>query len=148
MLSVYAMQWMALSATTGSGSYAAMNDSSSMAVFTFNAMVDGFASQFDDQIGKRLYAWNKARFPGMTARPKIKFTHVEKDTAIMEVAQFVSALANVMPLGDEDWKAIREKVAFLPKTLPEAAAQTVENKAQAIFDEIAAAREMVQNGRR
>lgn len=146
-LSCYAMGFMAMSLTSGAGSFAAMNDSSSMAVFTFNAMLDGFAQQYDAQIGKRLYEWNKARFPNLTKRPRLKFSHIEKDTAIAEVSQFVSAMANVMPMGDEDWKAIREKIGFLPKTLPEQTAPTAESKAQSIYDEIVAARQQVQNGR-
>lgn len=145
-LSCFAMQWMALSATTGAGSFAAMTDSSSMAVFTFNAMLDSFAAQYDQQVGKKLYEWNKAQFPGLTKRPRLYFTHIEKDTAISEVAQFLSAINGIIPLGDDDYKAIREKVQFLPKTLPETTEPTPEETAQRTFDTIRAAREQVQNG--
>lgn len=146
-LSCYMMGFMAMSLTSGAGSFAAMNDSSSMAVFTFNAMLDGFGAQYDAQIGKRLYQWNKASFPNLTKRPRLYFTHIEKDTAISEVAQLIGALSNIMPMGDEDWKAIREKVGFLPKTLPEKAEPTPEQTAQQAFDTIRAARQQVQNGR-
>jgi len=118
-LSCYTMQWIALSATTGAGSYAAMNDSSSMGVFTFNSMLDGFAAQLDAQVGKRLYNWNKSAFPNMTARPKLTLTHIEKETALAEMSAFVSAMRDVLPLGDDDIKEIRERVPFLSNSAPD-----------------------------
>lgn len=138
-LSCYTMQWIALSATTGAGSFAAMNDSSNMGVFTFNAMLDGFAAQLDAQVGKRLYEWNKAAFPNLTKRPTLSFTHVEKEAALGELSAFLSQIKDVLPLGDDDLKAIRERVSFLPKSLPEteqepAEDQTPEQKAQASAD--------------
>jgi hypothetical protein len=145
-LSCYMMGFMAMSLTSGAGSFAAMNDSSSMAVFTFNAMLDGFAQQYDDQIGKRLYQWNKAAFPNLTKRPRLVFTHIEKDAALSEMAQFLSVLNGILPLGDDDLIAIRERSGFLPKTLPEAAQPTAEETAQTVFDTIRTARTQVQNG--
>jgi hypothetical protein len=115
-LSCYTMQWIALSATTGSGSYAAMTDSSSMGVFTFNSMLDGFASQLDAQVGKRLYEWNKASFPNLTKRPTLAFTHIDKEIALNELSQFVSQISSVIKLGPDDIKAIREHIPFLPDT--------------------------------
>jgi hypothetical protein len=118
-LSCFTMQWMALSATTGAGSFAAMQDSSNMGVFTFNAMLDGFASQLDAQVGKRLYEWNKMSFKGLTKRPKIVFTHIEKEAQLSELSQFISSMNGFMPMGEKDWKAIRKRVNFLPKDIPE-----------------------------
>lgn len=114
-LSCYTMQWIALSATTGAGSYAAMTDSSTMGVFTFNSMLDGFATQFDAQVGKQLYEWNKAAFPNLTKRPEIHFTHIEKELALGELSAFIVAMADILKLGPDDIKAIRERVPFLPK---------------------------------
>lgn len=119
-LSCFTMQWMALSATTGAGSYAAMQDSSSMGVFTFNAMLDGFAAQLDAQVGKKLYEWNKTSFPNLTTRPVLSFSHIEKETALSEMSQFMTAMKDILPIGEEDLKAIRSKVSFLPNSLPEA----------------------------
>jgi len=130
-LSCYTMQWIALSATTGSGSYAAMTDSSSMGVFTFNSMLDGFASQLDAQVGKRLYEWNKASFPKMTKRPTLAFTHIDKDMALGELADFLTRMRDILQLGPDDIKAIRDRVPFLPKEASvDQAEQTPEQTAQ------------------
>jgi hypothetical protein len=157
-LSCYTMQWIALSATTGSGSYAAMTDSSSMGVFTFNAMLDGFASQLDDQVGRRLYEWNKPAFPNLTARPKLSFTHIDKEMALGELAQFITQMKDVLQLGPDDIKAIRERVPFLPndvsqdtsapdETTPEQAAQITADTLQAAMNIYRANRaEMAANG--
>ena len=118
-LSVYMMQFMALNTLTSSGSFAAADDSSSMGVFTFNAMLDGFASQYDQQIGKRLYEWNKSAFPNLTKRPKIKFSHIEKNVALGELGAFLSQMNGILPLGEDDMKAIRKRSGFLSQALPE-----------------------------
>jgi hypothetical protein len=116
-LMVCNMQWMALSSVSGFGSNAAMTDSSGMAVMTYNAMMDGFASQFDAQVGKRLFQWNQ--FPGMTRRPRAVIPHIEKVISLGELGSILAPLSAVMPLGDEDYIAIRRKTGFLPETLPE-----------------------------
>lgn len=118
-LSVYMMQFIALNTMTNSGSFAAADDSSSMGVFTFNSMLDGFAAQYDQQVGKRLYEWNKASFPKLTKRPKIKFSHIEKGVALGEMGAFLQQMNGILPLGDDDLKAIRKRSGFLPTTLPE-----------------------------
>jgi hypothetical protein len=115
-LMVCNMQWMALSSVSGSGSYAAMNDSSSMAVMTYNAMMDGFAAQFDAQVGRRLFRWNQ--FPGMTRRPRAVIPHIEKVISLTELAAILRPLAETIPLGKEDQIAIRRKSNLLPVTLP------------------------------
>lgn len=116
-LQVFLTQWIAIASTAGTGAYSAMSDASSMFITTFNAMLDGFANQMDAQIGKRLFTWNN--FPGMTKRPKLIITGIDKTIALGELGSIITALKGVMPLGDEDFIAIRKKTAFLPETLPE-----------------------------
>jgi len=116
-LSAFLMQWIALSATTGSGSYAAMDESSNMGVLTFNAMLDGFAKQVDDQVGKRLWNWNKDAFPGVTKRPKIKFTHLSKDADLGVIGSFISQLGDTLRLTDSDIKSVRAMTGFLGEQL-------------------------------
>lgn len=116
--SVYMMQFVALNTLTGTGALASATDSSDISVFTFNAMMDGFAAQLDDQIGRRLYEWNKDSFPNLTKRPKIRITHIDKAIVLSEMGGFLSQLNGILPLGDEDYKAIREKSQFLSKSLP------------------------------
>lgn len=118
MLSVYMMQTIALNTMTNTGAQASQVDSTQLAVFTFNAMLDGFAQQYDDQIGKRLYLWNKDAFPGLTKRPRIKFRHVENNIALAALGSFIQTVDGVLPLGDEDYKAIRMRSGFLPENNP------------------------------
>jgi hypothetical protein len=121
---------MALNTLTGSGSLAAADDSSSMGVFTFNAMMDGFAAQYDQQIGKRLWDWNKASFPNATKRPVIKFSHIDKSVALGEMGSFLQQMNGIMPLGDEDLKTIRKRSGFLPANLPDASDPNIAAKAE------------------
>jgi hypothetical protein len=119
MLAVYMMQTIALNTLTNTGAQASQVDSTQLAVFTFNAMLDGFAQQYDDQIGKRMYAWNKDSFPGITTRPKIKFSHVKNNIALAALGSFLQTIEGVLPLGDEDYHAIRVESQFLPENNPE-----------------------------
>ena len=120
-LSLLGMQWVALSATTGAGSYASMSDSSGMAVLLFNSMAQGCIDQADRQIGKRLFDFpvNKQAFPGMTRRPVMKVSQIEKGIDLGNLAQFLAAFGALLPLGDDDIIAVREASGILPETLPE-----------------------------
>ena len=139
------MQWMALNTLTGSGSLAAADDSSSMGVFTFNAMMDGFAAQYDQQIGRRLWEWNKASFPNATKRPTIKFSHIDKSVALGEMGSFIQQMNSVMPIGDEDLKAIRKRSGFLPANLPEVTPeQQAVKDAQALDKQATQTKEIIQ----
>ena len=119
ILAVYMMQFIAYNIFTRTGALSSATDSSQIAVFTFNAMLDGFAAQLDAQIGRRLFQANKDSFPGLERRPKIRFKHVEKNVALSEMGVFFAQLNGILPLGDEDYRAIRERSGFLPKNLPE-----------------------------
>jgi hypothetical protein len=118
MLSVFMMQTIALNTLTNTGALASQVDTSDMAVFTFNSMVDGLAAQYDEQIGKRLYRWNKDNFPNLTKRPKIKFSHVERNLALASMGSFLQQLNGIVPMGEEDQIAIRKKSGFLPENNP------------------------------
>src|SRR6478752_379859 len=118
MLSVYMMQFIALNTMTNTGAQASQVDSTNMGIFTFNSMLDGFAKQYDDQIGKRLYKWNKNSFPGLTARPKITFSHVKNNLAMQELGGFLTALNGIIPLGPDDIKAIRKESGWMPENGP------------------------------
>lgn len=119
-LALLNMQWAALGTLSPYGSYSANADASTFFVSWFNATVAGLVGQADQQIGKRLFDYpvNKAAFPGMTRRPVLKATTVQKDIALAEMGQFMSAVQAIMPLGEEDFLAIRRKSEFLPEILP------------------------------
>jgi len=119
-LTIYNMQWVALSATSGSGSYSAMSDSSSMYIQGWNGMLDGFADQINSQLIKRLFAFpvNKNAFPNMTRLPRLEFEPIEKTLSLADLSNFVSGISSTVPLGEDDFIAIREKSGFLPTSLP------------------------------
>jgi hypothetical protein len=117
VLSIYTMQWIALNTMTSTGAQASQVDSTDTAVFTFNSMMDSFAGQYDQQVGRRLYEWNKHNFPNLTKRPKIKFSHIDKTIALSDLSGFVRNLDGILPLTDDDYKAIRKRSSFLPENV-------------------------------
>jgi hypothetical protein len=92
-------------------------------------MLDGFAAQMDAQLGRKLFTYNNF---GKIRRPHLKARPIEKIVSLGELASILGPLKNTMPLGDDDFKAIRQKTGFMPETLPdltsepEAAAAPVE----------------------
>ena len=118
MLSVFMMQTIALNTLTNTGALTSQVDTSDMAVFTFNSMIDGLATQYDQQIGKRLYEWNRNSFPGITKRPKIRFSHVERNIALATVGSFLQQVNGILPLSEDDYIAIRKRTGFLPENNP------------------------------
>ncbi len=119
MFSVFMMQFVALNTMTGTGALASQTDSTQMAIFSFNAMMDGFAKQYDDQIGKRLWQWNKDSFPNATKRPRISFSKIENNIPLGEIGALLTAVNGILPLGLDDMKAFRQKIGFLPAENPE-----------------------------
>ncbi len=118
-LSVYVMQTIILNTLTDTGARAAAVDSTQLAVFSFNSMMDGFANQYDDQIGRRLWKWNKASFPNATKRPNIRFSHVENNIDLGALGTFLSQIDGIIPLSLDDYKAFRVRSGFLPENNPE-----------------------------
>jgi hypothetical protein len=119
MLMVYMMSFLGLNSMTNSGSRAATGDISQLGVVNFNSMMDGFAKQFQRQVFRRLWLWNKDSFPQSQGLHTIRFTEVSKDYALTDLGQFIDAYANVFSMADDDAKAIRKRSGFLPDTLPE-----------------------------
>ena len=124
-LTIYNTQWVALSTITGSGSYAAMDDSSSMFLVTYNAMLDGFAKQFNDQVGRRLYNLNKGAFPKMRVYPEFHISHIDKNLALAELNTFMGNVNDWMVLDDEDILAIRKASKVLPVKIPDEESKAV-----------------------
>lgn len=121
-LALMGMGWLAnASGISGVGSFANVKDSSQMAVMLFNAMAQDFVRQMDEQLWTRLFNFpvNKAAFPNMTARPRMKLIPLDKDIPLLELGQFAQAFNAIMPLGDDDFLALRQKSGFLPNILPE-----------------------------
>ncbi len=120
-LAVYNMQWAAMSTTSSTGSYSAHQDSSQMFLTFYNAMLEGFVKQFDNQIGRRLFEYNKEAFPGMTRRPRLIVTPIQKDVSLDTLSQFIRTAFDIGLLQTEDdWISIRKHTGgVLPESLPE-----------------------------
>ena len=121
-LALFGVQWAAIGSLSGTGSYSSMQDSSSLFITSLNSMIEGFVDQLDSQMVTQLFniPINKEAFPGMTRRPRISMTRrIDKSINLPQLAQFLSAMDSVMPLGDDDYRAIRQASEVLPPNLPE-----------------------------
>jgi hypothetical protein len=131
VLSIYSMQFIALNTMTQTGAMASQVDSTNTAVYSFNAMLDGMASQFDDQVGKRLWLWNRNSFPGATRRPKITFSHIENTLDLGALGSFFSTIYDKMPIGMDDYEAVRRRAGWMPEKTPDDALEEWEAKKKA-----------------
>jgi hypothetical protein len=118
-LQVYNMQWIAIASTAGGGAYSAMQDSSTMMLSTWNAMMSGFAEQIGEQLWQQAARYNPALFAGTSARQRLTATPIEKEIPLAEMAQLLPVLFQTLPMDDDDMVAIRRKIGFLSETLPE-----------------------------
>lgn len=125
VLSVYMMQFAALNTLTSTGALSSQVDSTDIAITTYNAMLDGFAAQYDDQVGRRLYEWNKHAFPKLTKRPRITFSHLNRNLSLRDLGGFLKDIDGIIPLGDDDYKALRRRSDVLSEALPEPTAMGV-----------------------
>ena len=114
VLSMYSQQWIALNTLTNTGAQASQVDSTDSGIFFFNSMMDGFADQYDQQVGKRLWELNKREFPNITRRPKIKFSNIDRSIALNDLANFFRTLDGILPMTDDDYKELRRRSGFLP----------------------------------
>lgn len=115
-LALFGMQFVAMSSLSGAGSYAALNDASSMAILLANTTKDALVAQFNDQVVTRLFSipTNAKRFGGMQSPPQLVATDLAKTTNLPELAAFVQAIGAILPLYPEDIAAIRERSGLLP----------------------------------
>ncbi len=118
-LALFNAQWVGMSSITDRGSYSALHDASSTWMVFFNAMMSGFARQLDLQLGQRLFDFNAGSFPGMTERPHLTITPVEKFIELDKLAPFWAAVRDTMPVGEDDFLALRRKSGFLPEVVPQ-----------------------------
>ena len=122
-LMVFQMQWAALSATTGAGSFAAKKEDTTMFVLFFNAMMKGFVEQANTQLAPWLFDRNADRWPGMTAQPRLTVTRLEKTVDLSDLTGWVNMIVSQgIPLDDNDYLWIRER-AGMPESLPEDGAE-------------------------
>lgn len=120
-LQLFNSQWMAMATTADTGAFSAVQDASAMFLSYYNAMMAGFVQQADDQIGKRLFDHPivKSAFPGMTTRPKLKASQIEKLPDLTQLSSFLNTYLAAFPVDDDDILAIRRKSRVLPERLPD-----------------------------
>ena len=118
-LQLFMMQWIALSATSGTGSFAAKKEDTTMFVLYFNSMMEGFARQLGEQLAPWIFDRNKEAFPGLERNPRLTVTPLEKMVQLDELTPWVSMLLEKgFPLDDADFLWFRER-AGMPEALPE-----------------------------
>lgn len=113
-MQVLNIQWMALSTTSNTGSYAAMETSYGAWLTGFNAMMQGFAEQQGRQMYYWLSRWNPALFSGITARPVRRAIPVEETIPLDKLAAFISAAWPLVDADEQDVIALRQQTGFLP----------------------------------
>lgn len=120
-LTLYGLQFVALSSLSGAGSYAALDDASSIAVLAFNAMKQTFVRQFNRKLITRLFAHpvNDKRFAGRTRLPVLVASDIAKTVNLEQLGLFVQMIASVLPLGRDDVLSIRQRSGLLAETIPD-----------------------------
>ena len=86
-----------------------------MFVLVYNAMMEGFAEQISEQLGRWLFRVND--FPGLERRPKLTITPIDKLIQLEELGDFLTSFAGISEFTDDDLVAIRRKSGFLGPTL-------------------------------
>lgn len=120
-LQVFNMQWVALSSTTGTGSFAAKKEDTTMFVLYFNAMMEKFAKQLGEQLAPWLFDRNAGAFPDLTRHPVLKIEPIQKMIDLTELTPFIQALAGAgfFEVGEEDVLWFRRQ-AGMPEAIPDA----------------------------
>lgn len=119
-LSVFQMDWTAISSVSGGGAYAARADASEMFINYFNAMISGFAGQLDRQMRRYLFSFgiNKQKFNIPANRqPRLVFTKIDKIITLNELSNFIQAFAIISHMDEDDLAAIRQKSNILSEKL-------------------------------
>lgn len=137
-LQVYQMQFVAIATTSGLGSQTAIEDAREQALASYNGMIAGFVRQFNDQVVKRLFRHpvNATAFPGLKRYPRLVTVPIERSIPLSELAQFITQIAPIVPLDDDDMIAIRQRSNFLPDDLPEVEEEVVDDTPAAEGDEM------------
>ncbi len=117
-LQLYNMQWVAMSTITGTGSFAAMQDSSQMSVTTFNAMMETFIDQLNNQYIDWLFRVNAGSFPNLSTKPKVVATKVRKNVDLDQLTSFLEWYAGNYDVSEGDLLNIRSQTEILKEELP------------------------------
>lgn len=121
-LQCYIMSWIALSSTSGTGSYAAKREDVDMFFEYYNAMIEGMVKQLGLQLEPWLFgnSVNRERWPGLTTMPKLKASLAERSVDLSALTTLIRTLMySGFPIGDDDLLALRRRTGVLPEVLPE-----------------------------
>lgn len=119
-LQIFNMQWIALSSTSGVGSFAAKKEDTTMFVLYFNAMIKHFAKQLGEALSPWIFDRNASAFPNLTRHPELQIVPIKKMVDIPELVDLIDAInkAGFLEIGDEDILWIRSQ-AGMPEVLPQ-----------------------------
>jgi len=118
-LQSYILQWVGMATTSGAGAFAAVSDASEMYMEVFNSMMQGFADQGGQQIGRWLIRNNPGSFGDLTRIPPLIATPVEKPIDLNALAGFVEKFGRSFSITTDDEMAVRRKSKFLPEQTAE-----------------------------
>jgi len=118
ILQIFAAHFIAVATTSGTGSYAATSDHSAIYLTAFNAIMSGFSKQTGRQLASYLRKANGDRFKNITAYPELQSSEVKKVIPLADLAAFLKAFSAVLPINDEDARAIRDQSKILPADQP------------------------------
>lgn len=119
ILQIFATHFIAVATSAGTGSYSATSDHSQIFLNSFNAIMQGFAEQAGRQLASFIKQINGDRFTKITAYPTLQASEVHKVVGLAELGSFLEAFSRVLPLSEEDARAIRERSEILPVNQPE-----------------------------
>lgn len=113
-LQAYQMQVVAMATTADTGARSALSEGGNFATAFFNSMIQGFGSQFDTQIGKKLlrHPVINAKFPNLSKNIKFKFKEIPKDILLSDLADLIPMFAKYHKLTMADWANIRKQTGI------------------------------------
>lgn len=120
-LQVFNMQWVALSSTSGVGSYAAKAEDTTMFVLYFNAMMQKFVQQLGEQMSPWIFDRNASEWPDLTRQPQLKIVPIQKMVDLQQLTTLMESIAKVgyFEVDDDDVLWMR-KQAGMPESIPDA----------------------------
>ena len=89
-----------------------------MSITTFNAMMETFVDQLNDQYIAWLFKVNEGSFPNLSAKPKVIATKVRKNVDLDQLTSFLEFYADRYDLSEGDLINIRTQTEILKEELP------------------------------
>jgi len=113
-LQAYQMQVVAMATTADTGARSALSEGGNFATAFFNSMIQGFGSQFNTQIGKKLlrHPVINQRFPNLSKNIVFRFKAIPKDIALADIVKLIPVMDKYHTLTTDDWASIRQQTGI------------------------------------